>query len=180
MATHRKALKQLIIRQENPCEFQEIYNLVKVAFQTAKVADGNEQDYVNKLRASTAYIPQLAWVAEDEGTIVGHIMLTKTYVATDKSNYEALLVAPLCVTLTHRSRGVGSKLMQKSLDLARNMGYKTVFVVGDPAYYARFGFKSITLFNIRHNPPIPDPYVMVYELVPNALAGVFGTVNFMP
>jgi putative acetyltransferase len=51
-------------------------------------------------------------------------------------------------------------------------------VVGDPAYYCRFGFKSIALFGIKHDPPIPDPYVMAYELAPGALFGVTGTCNF--
>ena len=68
----------LIIRQEKLFDFQNIYDLVKVAFQTAKVADGNEQDCVNKLRASGGYISDLALVAEEDKKPVGHIMLTKT------------------------------------------------------------------------------------------------------
>ena len=168
----------MIIRQENPSEFQEIYDLVKVAFQTAKVADGNEQDYVNKLREGSNYIPELALVAEADGRIVGHIMLTKTYITAVDSKFEELLLAPLSVALEYRNRGVGSKLVLESFDLAKKLGYKAVFVVGDPAYYGRFGFKSITLFGIKHYPPIPDPYVMAYELTPGALSDVTGTCNF--
>jgi len=168
----------LIIRQENPSEFQEIYDLVKVAFQTAKVADGNEQDYVNKLREGSNYIPELALVAEADGRIVGHIMLTKTYITAVDSKFEALLLAPLSVALEYRSRGVGSKLVLESFELAKKLGYKAIFVVGDPAYYGRFGFKSIALFGIKHDPPIPDPYVMAYELTPGALSDVTGTCNF--
>ncbi len=52
-----------------------IYDLVKVAFQTAKVAKGRGQDYVNDLRISGNYIPELALVAEEDTGIVGHIML---------------------------------------------------------------------------------------------------------
>jgi predicted N-acetyltransferase YhbS len=51
-------------------------------------------------------------------------------------------------------------------------------VVGDPAFYSRFGFKSSILFGIKHVPAIPDQYVMVHELCANALAGVTGTVTF--
>jgi len=169
---------QLIIRKEKPREFQEIYDLVRVAFQTAKVADGNEQDYVNTLRASSNYIPELALVAEEEGRLVGHIMLTKTYIIAADSKFEALLLAPLSVGLEYRNRGVGSKLVLESFELAKKLGYKAIFVVGDPAYYGRFGFKSIALFGIKHDPPIPDPYVMAYELTPGALSDVTGTCNF--
>ena len=67
----------MIIRQEKPDEFKNIYDLVKTAFQTAKVANGKEQDYVDKLRASGNYIPKLALIAEVDEKLVGHIMLTR-------------------------------------------------------------------------------------------------------
>ena len=70
----------LIIRQEKSSEFQYIYDFVRVAFETAKVSNGKEQDFVNRLRASDRYIPELALVAEKNAKIVGHIMLTKTHV----------------------------------------------------------------------------------------------------
>jgi predicted N-acetyltransferase YhbS len=169
----------LKIRPEKPSDFQDIYDLVRIAFQTAKVADGTEQDYVNQLRASANYIPQLALVAEEEAELVGHIMLTKTYVATADSKFEALLLAPLAVALHYRNRGVGSQLVKESFELAKNLGHRVIFVVGDPAYYRRFGFKSSVLFGVKHVPPIGDQYVMVYELSAGALVGVEGTVTFI-
>jgi putative acetyltransferase len=105
-------------------------------------------------------------------------MLTKTCVAADDLKFEALLLAPLSVALEYRRRGVGSKLLRVSLELAKNLGYKAVFVVGDPAFYSRFGFKSSVLFGIKHVPVIPDQYVMVRELSAGALTGVTGTVTF--
>jgi predicted N-acetyltransferase YhbS len=80
------------------------------------VADGNEQDYVSKLRASDNYIPKLALVAEEKAKLVGHIMLTKTYVAASGSKVEALLLAPLSVASEHRKRGIGSKLVDQSFE----------------------------------------------------------------
>ncbi len=169
----------MVIRQEKTKDFQSIYFLVKTAFQTAKVSNGAEQDYVKKLRASSNYIPELALVTEQDAKLVAHIMLTKTYVAAGGSTFEALLVAPLCVALEYRKRGIGSKLIAKSFEYAKNLGYTAVFVVGDPAFYSRFGFKSSALFGIKHVPLIPDQYVMVYELSPDALTGIAGTVTFM-
>ena len=54
----------MIIRQENSSEYPIIYDLVKVAFQTAKISNGNEQDYVDKLLVRGNYIPQLEFLAE--------------------------------------------------------------------------------------------------------------------
>ena len=142
------------------------------------MANGNEQDYVNKLRASGGYIPDLALVAEEDSKLVGHIMLIKTYITTGGSKFEALLLAPLSVALPYRKRRIGSELVRKSFELAENLGYRAVFVVGDPAFYCRFGFKASALFGARPIPAIPDEYVMVFELVVGALAGVNGTVTF--
>lgn len=167
----------MIIRKEEARDFQEIYSLVKVAFQSAKVANGTEQDFVNKLRISGNYIPELALVAQEDVKLVGHIMLTKTYVATRGSKFEALLLAPLSVALEYRRRGIGSKLIRKSFELAKNFGYKAVFVAGDPAFYSRFGFKSTSSLGIKHVPAIPDQFVMVHELFSGALTGVNGIVN---
>jgi predicted N-acetyltransferase YhbS len=168
----------LRIRQEKTSEFQNIYDFVKVAFQTAKVAAGNEQDYVNKLRTSGNYIPELALVAEEDTKLVAHIMLTKTCVQSNGSQFGALLLAPLSVALEYRKRGVGSRMVNESFELAKNLGYRAVFVVGNPAFYSRFGFRSSVLFGIKHVPIIPDQYVMVHELSIGTLIGVNGTVTF--
>ena len=116
----------MIIRRETPEEFSMIYDLVKVAFQTAKVSDGKEQDFVNQLRNSGNYIPELALVAEESGKLIGHIMLTKTYITSDKNKFETLLLAPISVALEYRNKGVGSKLITQSFKLAKKMGYTSV------------------------------------------------------
>jgi Predicted acetyltransferase len=151
---------------------------VKVAFETAKVSNGDEQNYVDRLRSGDCYIPELALVAEENGRIIGHIMLTKTYVLTGTERVLALLIAPLSVELAHRNRGVGSKLVAEGFRVAKQLGYTSVFVVGDPAYYSRFGFRSSARFGIKHVPEIPESYVMAIELTPNMLAGVSGTITF--
>lgn len=166
----------MIIRRERPEEFPQIYDLVKVAFQTAKVADGNEQDFVNQLRSSGNYIPELALVAEENSQLVGHIMLTKTYIINNDNKYEMLLLAPISVALEYRNRGVGSNLIKESFKLAQEMGYTSVLLIGDPAYYHRFGFETAANYGIQHI-KIPAENVMVYELVPGALSGVSGTTD---
>ena len=82
----------MIIRQETEKDFKEIYNLVKIAFETAKVSNSKEQDYVSELRAGKNYIPELALVAEQEDRIIAHIMLTKFYIQTDKGNKKESLL----------------------------------------------------------------------------------------
>jgi predicted N-acetyltransferase YhbS len=167
----------LKISQEKPEKFREIYNLVKVAFQTAKVSNGKEQDFTDELRAGGNYIPELALVAEENGKLIGHIMLTRSYVTEGSNKFEMLLLAPISVVLEQRGKGVGSKLIAESFRLARAKGYRAVILVGDPGYYHRFGFKAAIEFGIKHVHDIPDENVMACELVPGGLSGVSGTTD---
>ncbi|MHB1316212.1 MAG: GNAT family N-acetyltransferase [Christensenellales bacterium] len=169
----------MVIRPEQAQEFPAIYELVKTAFETAKVKDGDEQDYVNSFRAGGGYIPQLALVAVDNDIIIGHMMLTQLPVACTAGGCSALFLSPLCVALPHRSMGVGGALIHDGISRAREMGYTAVFLVGDPAYYSRFGFAPSSSFGIVNVNGIPDQNVMVLELSRGALHGVCGTVSLM-
>lgn len=66
--------------------------------------------------------------------------------------------------------------MNEALDRARNKWYEAVFLVGDPAYYSRFGFKSITEFDLKPSLDIPPQYVQVFELIPGSLGDQAGAV----
>ena len=164
----------MIIRQENAEDFSRIYELVKVAFQTAEVTSGQEQELVGKLRNSANYIPELALVAEENGELLGHIMLTRTLVVDGDRKAEVLFLGPISVVEKYRRRGIGSALMRQSLKLAGELGYGAVVLVGDPAYYHRFGFKTSADWGIRHVLDIPAQFVMACELVPDALKNVRG------
>lgn len=168
---------KLNIRKETEKDLPEIYDLIKTAFETAKIKDGDEQDFAVKLRKSKRYIPGLALIAEHNDKLIGHIMLTKTYVTTERGKAEYLLLAPISVLIDHRNQGVGSELISESFARAKKMGYKAVFLCGDPVYYHRFGFRATSEFGIRPEQDIPEQYVMACELEPDALKGISGTVE---
>ncbi len=170
----------MIIRYENKNDFSAIYKLVKTAFETAEVKNGLEQDLVNEIRSSDNYIPELALVAEDNGEIIGHIMLSKTHVKNESQEYEALLLAPVSVNLSYRKQKIGSKLINMAMEKAKSIGYKAVFLAGNPAFYNRFGFAPTIKYGIKCQYDLPEelfPNIMVCELVPDALDGVSGVVR---
>ncbi len=167
----------MLIRQETAKDFTEIYELVKTAFETAKVADGDEQDYVIKLRNSPNYIPELALVLVENERIIGHIMFTRMFVTSHDKQFEALLLSPVCMELEYRNQGIGSSFIRQSLQKAREKGFKAVFLVGDPAYYQRFGFKTTTHFGIKDTGSIPEQYIMALELEEGILKTHAGTIS---
>lgn len=167
----------MIIRRERQEEFPQIYDLVKIAFQTAQVSNGKEQDFVDQLRSGGNYIPELALVAEEDGKLIGHMMLTETYIVNGDNKFKCLYLAPISVVLEYRNKGIGSSLIKESFRLAKEMGYTSVVLVGDPVYYHRFGFQTAANLGIKSTHEIPDENVMVCELAPDALDGVSGTME---
>jgi len=168
----------IIIRKETEKDYAETYDLIKTAFETANVKDGDEQDFAVKLRNSERYIPELGLVAEKSGKLAGHIMLTRTFVEQpDGKKFEALLLAPLSVLIEYRKQGVGSALINESFRIARTMGFKAVFLCGDPSYYGRFGFTTSVHYGIKNINSVPDQYCLAYELVPDSLNGISGTID---
>ena len=103
----------MTIRPAQAGDYSEIYSLVQTAFATAKVSDGTEQDFVLELRRRDTYRPELELVAEENGQFIGHILLTPLPVPGAPEGLRGLMVAPLCVRLEDRSRGLGGQLLHE-------------------------------------------------------------------
>lgn len=166
------------VRKENIEDKTEIYNLIKESFKSAEHSDGSEQDLVNKLRDSDSYIHDLSLVATCDKTIVGHIMFTKISIENKDLNTESLALAPLSVLPKYQRKGIGSKLIGEGLKIAKNLGYKSVVVLGSEKYYPKFGFKEAKKFGI--NPPfdVPSENFMVIELEADSLKNINGVVKY--
>ena len=99
----------MLIRQEKREDYPEVYELIKQAFASAEHADGNEQDLVEALRKSDAFLPELSLVAEEDGKLAGHILFTKANVG----DRQVLVLAPLSVRPEMQRRGIGTALIRE-------------------------------------------------------------------
>lgn len=165
------------IRVAKPSDYQAIYHFVKMAFSSAPVKDGTEQDFVLQLRAGNTFIPELEFIAEDNDKIIGHIMMTKQVIETNEKPFTGVLVAPLCVDIDYRNQGIGKALMNHASQMAIELGYTASFLVGDSNYYSRFGYQQVENFGIINNSKIPNQYVLACELIPNALKTINGKIT---
>ena len=91
-----------------------------------------------------------------------------------------VVLAPVAVLPKLQRRGIGSRLVQTGLVQVARMNADAVFVLGDPAYYGRFGFRSARPFGIACEMPVSEDVFQVRELRPGALEGVRGVVRFEP
>ena len=133
------------IRQENKNDYEEIYNVVKTAFETAEQSDGNEQDLVVRLRKSKAFIPELSLVAVMDNKIVGYILFTKIKIGKQ----EELALAPIAVLPEYQRQGVGSKLIAEGHRIAKKLGYHYSVVLGSENYYPKFGYIPAIQYGIQ-------------------------------
>ncbi|KZE40301.1 GCN5 family acetyltransferase [Bhargavaea cecembensis] len=170
---------EILIRQSLPRDFETITEVVEQAFRDAEMSDHSEHILVGRLRVSDAYVPELSIVAENEaGDIVGHILLSKIRIVDGKNSEESLALAPVSVLPKLQNMGIGSRLIQTALDKARELGFRSVIVLGHPGYYPRFGFRKASEWGIRPPFDVPDDVFMALELSEGALNQVSGIVEY--
>lgn len=166
------------IRQEIAKDYQAVFDLIVAAFEKEVYSDHKEQFLVDRLRSSTAFIPELSLVAEKDEEIVGHILLTKITIESKKSSVVSLALAPVSVLPKYHGQGVGSLLIQKAHNIAGKLGYGSVVLLGHKDYYPRFGYKQAHCFGISLPFDVPKENCMAIELSKDSLSGVSGTVKY--
>ncbi|MCP4176827.1 MAG: N-acetyltransferase [bacterium] len=171
----------MIIRQEIPEDYQEVYNLVKKSFTTTSFSDGSEPDYVNELRQKDSFIPKLSLIAVDNNKILGQIVLSKTEIDSPGKNITELLLSPICVHPDHFRKGIARELMEKAFRIAIEMGYSAVFLCGDSNFYNKMGFRATYEFDIyhRYDKTKNADWCMVREFKKGILKEVTGTVDIV-
>jgi predicted N-acetyltransferase YhbS/uncharacterized protein YdhG (YjbR/CyaY superfamily) len=127
-----------------------------------------------KLRNCAAFVPALDYVAALNGSVIGNIMYTQSKVVGDGGEWETLTFGPVSVLPKHQRDGVGSALIRKTLEAAREFGYRAVLIFGHESYYPRFGFKPASEFGITTADGKNFPAFMALPLYDGALSGVRG------
>lgn len=163
----------MIIRQEEIKDYKDIYDVVKTAFHNAEQSDGNEQDLVDLLRKSEAFIPELALVAEDNGRIAGHILFTKAEVGGSIQ----LALAPLSVLPEYQRQGIGKALIKEGHKKAAQLGYGYSIVLGSEKYYPKMGYLPAEQYGIKPPFPVPSKNFMACKLREN-VPDISGIVKY--
>jgi putative acetyltransferase len=139
----------MIIRAETPADVDAITDVTVAAFKTLAISSKTEQFIVQALRAAGALSVSL--VAEFDGRVVGHIAFSPVTISDGSVGWYGL--GPISVLPQHQRCGVGKALMEAGLSRLQKLGAQGCCLVGDPAYYQRFGFRSVPGFIYEGIPP---------------------------
>jgi putative acetyltransferase len=156
----------LTVRRERAGDADAIRAVHRAAFGAD---DAVEARLVDALRTDPGWLPRLSLVAERGGEVVGHVVATRAWVG----DAPAIGVGPLGVLPASQRRGVGLALMYALLGSAQAQDETLVALLGEPAYYARFGFVAAAEHGITAPDPVWGHYFQALTLAGPAPAGVF-------
>ncbi len=165
----------VIIRNEREGDYRAVEGVVREAFWNLYVPGCAEHFIVHNLRKSVDFIPELDFVAEKEGQIVGQIVYSRG-VIRDKEDGDNKVISfgPVSVLPAFQKQGIGSSLITHTINLARDMGFLAICIYGDPRYYSRFGFRCGEKYEVK---TADDKYavaLLVLELKQGSLDGTGG------
>jgi putative acetyltransferase len=132
----------VIVRRERAADAVEIAQVIDAAF-----GDTETSAFTQSLRESAGYVPELTFVGEEEGELVGFTMLS--YVELDEHDRPVLILTPMAVRPDRQRRGIGVAIVQAAVAAADERGEPLLLVEGVPAYYPRFGFCSASALGLE-------------------------------
>jgi predicted N-acetyltransferase YhbS len=168
--------ESVIIRPEREADHRDVADVVRAAF----VRHPDEvAAFVERIRASEQFIPELALVAEDSSGVIAHVMLS--WVGVEGGSRPKILnLTPMSVRPDRQRIGVGTRLIDDALRRAEDAGEPAVMVEGIPAYYPRFGFERASALGFGSpHPKVPDEAFMVKRL-PAYTPDIAGRIVYPP
>lgn len=161
----------LSVRDEDVSDREAVFAVEEAAFGRP-----DEARLVSALRVSVA--PALSLVAERHARVVGHAFFSPVTIDGPRPGPPAGALGPIGVDPAQQRAGVGSALVRAGLARAPALGWRAVFLLGDPGYYGRFGFVLAAPRDLHYESSAYDAGFQVLELEPGALGGVTGFVRY--
>jgi putative acetyltransferase len=158
-----------MVRHARPADAEAIAAIVTEAF-----GRDEEARLVERLRATGRLRCEL--VAVEDGGIVGHVAFSPVRIGDDGGEGRWWGLAPLAVSPARQRSGIGAGLVREGLEAARRAGVTLVVVLGEPAYYGRFGFAPADRLRLACVYPAPPEYFMACCPVPASLPS--GTIHY--
>lgn len=167
------------IRNEKPEDYRKVEEVAREAFWNLYYPGTNLHLVIHNMRSHPDYIPELAFVIEVDGEIVGSIFYTYAKIKTKEGKeHIALSFGPVSILPRMHRKGLGRKLITHSIEAAKGLDYPAILTLGYPYHYEPYGFKGGKKYNIA----MPDGKfykgLLVLPLYEGALEGISGQAFF--
>lgn len=169
------------IRLEQPADYREAENLTREAFWNVYAPGCVEHFVLHHYRNNPDFIPELDFVMEEDGKIIGHVMFSKASIESlDGSTLQAWTFGPISIHPDYKRKGYGLKLLNYSIEKARELGVGVLCMEGKIDFYKHAGFVLASSLNIHYHAEPADaivPYFLAKEVIPGYLNGKEGTYH---
>ena len=167
------------IRLEQPKDWLEVETLTREAFWNVYRPGCTEHYVLNQYRNNPDFIPELAFVMEEDGRIIGHVMFSKAEITHDDgSRFPSWTFGPISIHPDYKRKGYGLKLLQFALEKAMAMGVGLIQMEGNIDFYRHAGFDFAHRLNIHYHAEPRNaevPYFLAQELIAGYWGGREGT-----
>jgi len=163
----------MTIRLEQPSDYREVENLTREAFWNVYRPGCTEHFVLNQYRNNPDFIPELDWVMEMDGRIIGHVMFSRAELVLDDGKHvPSWTFGPISIHPDFKRQGYGLKLLNFALAKARELGIGFLCMEGNINFYCNAGFDLASKLGIHYHAEPRDavvPYFLAQELIPGWL-----------
>ena len=167
-----------IIRLERKDEHREVENIVRESFWNVYRPGCLEHYVLHLLRDDPAFVPQLDFVMEKDGALIGQNIFMCAHIKSDDGrDIPIMTMGPICIAPDLKRKGYGKILLDYSLEKAAELGCGALCFEGNIDFYGKSGFTYASSFGIRYH-GLPEgedaSFFLCKELIPGYLDGITG------
>ena len=168
----------IIIRNEKESDYRTVENLTREAFWNVYRPGCTEHYVLHCYRSAAGFIPELDFVMEKDGEIIGHIMYAKSEILSDDGVHIPIMTfGPISIAPNYKRKGYGKQLLDYSMEKAKELGAKALAITGNIDFYGKSGFVVASTKNIRYADAEPSDTVVPYFLIKELEEGFLDTIS---
>lgn len=168
----------IAIRNEQPADYRQVEEITRKAFWNLYCPGASEHYLVHTMRSHKDYIPELSFVIEEDGEIIGSIHFTYAKVITPADEEISVIhLGPVCITPELHRQGFGRALITHAIKSAKSLGHRAIVLGGFSYHYTPYGFVSTKKYNITMTDGKFYTGIMALPLYAGALYNVSGKIK---
>ena len=168
----------IVIRRETEKDYRAVENLVREAFWNVYRPGCSEHYVLHRLRDDAAFVPELDFVMEKDGVLIGQNVFVRAHIQSDDGREIPIMaMGPICIAPEYKRQGYGKRLLDYSVEKAAAFGCGALCFEGNIDFYGKSGFTFASRFGLRYHDLPEDAdasFFLCRELIPGYLDGVTG------
>lgn len=163
------------IRLEKRTDYKEVEILVREAFWNIYRPGCYEHLIIHNMRHDSSFIPQLDYIIEKDNKIIAQIAYSTNDLVDDEKIEKVVTLGPLCVHPDYQRKGFATKIIEYTLEKAKEMDIPYVFTIGSEDFYNRFGFEDASKYGVQFNDVEGEtPFFMIKVLNEDKIDNIGG------